>query len=51
MPNFYIISTILFIVGSAVCGAAPNINALIVGRVITGIEVMADTVEQPRCFR
>lgn len=33
----YIIFTILFIVGSAVCGAAPNINALIVGRVITGI--------------
>lgn len=33
----YIISTILFVVGSAVCGAALNANALIVGRVITGI--------------
>ena len=27
----------LFEVGSALCGAAPNINALIVGRVIAGI--------------
>jgi MFS family permease len=30
-------SIILFEVGSAVCGAAPNTNALIVGRVIAGM--------------
>ena len=28
---------ILFEVGSAICGGAPNINALIIGRVIAGI--------------
>jgi MFS family permease len=30
----YIISVFVFEAGSALCGAAPNINALIVGRVI-----------------
>jgi MFS family permease len=30
-------SIVLFEVGSAVCGAAPNTNALIVGRVIAGM--------------
>ena len=30
-------SVILFNVGSAICGAAPNMNALIVGRVLAGI--------------
>jgi MFS family permease len=34
---FYIFMVVLFEVGSAVCGAAPNMNALIVGRVIAGI--------------
>ena len=34
---FYIFNVLLFEIGSAVCGAAPNINALIVGRVIAGI--------------
>lgn len=34
---YYIAMVILFEVGSAICGAAPNINALIVGRVIAGI--------------
>jgi MFS family permease len=34
---FYISMVILFEVGSAICGGAPNINALIVGRVIAGI--------------
>jgi MFS family permease len=34
---FYIFNVLLFEVGSAVCGAAPNMNALIVGRVIAGI--------------
>ena len=33
----YIISVFVFEAGSALCGAAPNINALIVGRVIGGI--------------
>lgn len=30
-------SILVFCVGSAVCGAAPNMNALIVGRVIAGV--------------
>jgi MFS family permease len=30
-------SIILFNVGSAICGAAPDMNALIVGRVLAGI--------------
>lgn len=33
----YIVSVALFEIGSAVCGAAPNMNALIIGRVICGI--------------
>jgi MFS family permease len=33
----YIGSIVLFEVGSAVCGAAPSMNALIVGRVIAGV--------------
>lgn len=33
----YITSSIVFNVGSAVCGAAPNMNALIIGRVLAGI--------------
>lgn len=33
----YIICVILFEVGSALCGAAPNMNALIIGRVICGL--------------
>lgn len=33
----YIGSIILFEIGSAICGAAPVMNALIVGRVIAGI--------------
>ena len=34
---FYIFMVVLFEVGSAVCGVAPNIGALIIGRVIVGI--------------
>lgn len=34
MKWIYIATVVLFEVGSAVCGAAPNMNALIVGRVI-----------------
>ncbi|KAI1089294.1 major facilitator superfamily domain-containing protein [Rostrohypoxylon terebratum] len=34
---FYIFNVFLFEVGSAVCGAAPNINALIVGRALCGV--------------
>jgi MFS family permease len=34
---FYIIMVIIFEAGSALCGGAPNMNALIVGRVIAGI--------------
>ncbi|KAJ5548536.1 hypothetical protein N7513_005770 [Penicillium frequentans] len=33
----YILTVGLFEVGSAICGAAPNITALIIGRVIAGI--------------
>jgi len=33
----YILSSILFNVGSAICGAAPNMDALIVGRVLAGM--------------
>ncbi len=33
----YITSMILFLAGSALCGAAPTMNAFIVGRVIAGI--------------
>jgi MFS family permease len=33
----YIWSVLVFEVGSAICGGAPNMNALIVGRVIAGI--------------
>lgn len=34
---FYIFIVVRFEVGSVVCGAAPNFDALIVGRVIVGI--------------
>ena len=30
-------SVLTFEVGSAICGAAPNMNALIVGRVVAGV--------------
>ncbi|KAF7590325.1 hypothetical protein BBP40_002975 [Aspergillus hancockii] len=33
----YIFTVVLFEVGSAICGAAPNMSALIVGRVIAGV--------------
>ncbi|TAQ86997.1 hypothetical protein B7494_g4678 [Chlorociboria aeruginascens] len=33
----YILTVFLFEVGSAICGAAPTMNALIVGRVIAGV--------------
>ena len=33
----YILSVVLFEIGSAICGAAPNMNTLIVGRAIAGI--------------
>ncbi|KAL2159568.1 hypothetical protein VTH06DRAFT_2137 [Thermothelomyces fergusii] len=33
----YILSSVLFNVGSAVCGAAPNMDALIAGRVLAGM--------------
>ncbi|EAU33818.1 predicted protein [Aspergillus terreus NIH2624] len=36
MKWVYITTVVLFEVGSALCGAAPNMNALIVGRVIAG---------------
>jgi predicted MFS family arabinose efflux permease len=32
-----IAGVVLFETGSAICGAAPNMNAMIVGRVIAGI--------------
>lgn len=33
----YIGSTILFMAGSALCGGAPNMSGIIVGRVIAGV--------------
>ena len=33
----YLVSIILFEIGSAVCGAAPSMNAMIVGRVVAGV--------------
>lgn len=33
----YIVSAILFNAGSALCGGAPNMSALIVGRVLAGL--------------
>lgn len=33
----YIGSTLLFAIGSAICGAAPNMNAMICGRIIAGM--------------
>ena len=55
----YILCVTLFEVGSAICGAAPNMSALIIGRVIcglggggmyTGVMVLlsANTTEQER---
>lgn len=37
MKWVYIFNVVIFEVGSALCGAAPNMNALIVGRVICGV--------------
>ena len=33
----FIVSVVLFEIGSAVCGAAPTMNAMIVGRAICGV--------------
>lgn len=33
----YLISLVIFEIGSALCGAAPTMNALIIGRVIAGV--------------
>jgi len=35
--TLYFISITLFLVGSALCGAAPNMTVMIIGRVIAGI--------------
>lgn len=35
----YLISVLLFEVGSAICGAAPTMNSMIVGRAIAGLGV------------
>ena len=37
MKWLFIICLVLFEIGSAICGAAPNMDALIVGRVIAGV--------------
>ncbi|KAH8645845.1 major facilitator superfamily domain-containing protein [Tricladium varicosporioides] len=37
MKRLFIASITLFEVGSALCGAAPNMNALIIGRVLAGV--------------
>ena len=36
IKKLFIGSVLLFEIGSAICGAAPNMNAMIVGRVIAG---------------
>jgi MFS family permease len=33
----YVLSVFIFEAGSALCGAAPNINVLIIGRLIVGV--------------
>jgi MFS family permease len=33
----YIVSVVIFEVGSAICGAAPSMNMLIIGRMIAGL--------------
>lgn len=33
----YFISSVVFEIGSAICGAAPTMNAMIVGRAIAGL--------------
>ena len=33
----FIASILLFEIGSAICGAAPNMNAMIIGRVVAGM--------------
>lgn len=33
----FLVSVVLFELGSTVCGAAPNMNAMIIGRVLTGV--------------
>jgi len=38
---FLFISLTLFVVGAAICGAAPDIKVLIVGRVLNGIGAAA----------
>src|SRR5690349_487694 len=35
--NLYLANILLFEGGSALCGAAPNMNAMILGRVIAGV--------------
>lgn len=35
--SLYIISVVLFLASSALCGSAPNMNAMIVGRVFLGM--------------
>lgn len=37
LKSFIIASIVLFEIGSAICGAAPTMNAMIIGRVIAGI--------------
>lgn len=37
LKTLFIASVILFEVGSVLCGAAPNMHALIVGRVLAGL--------------
>lgn len=37
LKTLYCASVLLFMIGSALCGAAPNLDCFIVGRVIAGI--------------
>lgn len=35
--HLYLLSVVLFMIGSAICGSAPVMNAFIVGRVVAGM--------------
>lgn len=35
--HLYLVTVFMFEAGSAICGAAPNLNALIIGRVVCGV--------------
>lgn len=46
----YLSSLLLFEIGSAICGAALNMNMLIVGRAVAGLGVSQKAIHLPRCL-